>query len=71
MKDFYKKSKNSLKRGRRKPEKRKSLQRTLTANRLMVVMSIMDIVLLLMGDSNYHRLGHFNFINSTVSYAQL
>lgn len=33
--DFYKNSKNALKRERRKPGKRKSLLRTLTANRLM------------------------------------
>ncbi|WMJ77905.1 hypothetical protein RBQ61_02960 [Sedimentibacter sp. MB35-C1] len=35
MKDFYKTIKNALKRGRRKEQKRKSLLRTLTANRLM------------------------------------
>jgi mRNA-degrading endonuclease YafQ of YafQ-DinJ toxin-antitoxin module len=35
MKDFYKSIKNALKRERRKEQKRKSLLRTLTANRLM------------------------------------
>ena len=35
IKDFYKSIKNALKRGRRKKQKRKSLLRTLTANRLM------------------------------------
>jgi hypothetical protein len=33
--DFYKTIKNALKRGHRKEQKRKSLLRTLTANRLM------------------------------------